>query len=109
MVDAYSLIKDIYARKGMVCIKFSDKNYTRINEITVDEALDRSEAIGEMTTENEVRHGETKELAQTLLQAASDARNQQAEMMKSGEFVTFRLKEKNKRMLELARANGNVR
>lgn len=106
MIDSYGLIDNIFAEKGNVVIQFSDRGYTRTNTMTVDEALDRSEAIKSMTTENEVRHGQTVELADWLLRAAAEARSQQAKMIKNGEFVDFRIKEKNLRMLELSRANG---
>ncbi len=108
MTDAYSLIRKIEGVEGNVVITISDKHKTKEINITVDEALDRAEAIKGMSVENEVRHGETQEMYINLLRAAGEARAQQAHMKRTGSFVDFRIKESNQRALEIERMTRRI-
>jgi len=99
--DAYSIIRKIEGIGGNVVITISDNNITKEIVVTVDEALDRAEAIGGMKLENEIRQGQTSEICSAFMHAAAEARAQQEKMARDGEFVDFKLKEKNRRALEL--------
>ncbi len=104
-VDFFSLIHSVEAYNGEVLITLRENNVTRANSMTVDEALDRAEAIGHLRLENIISHRQVKELYDMLMGAAAEARSQQEIMRRNGEFVDFRMKEVNKRRLEIHKAN----
>lgn len=107
-VDAYGLIRKIEAVEGGVVITISGGHVTKRIEITVDEALDRAEALRGMEIENSLKHGETFEMYTALMRAASEAREQQAHMERDGSFVDFRIKESNKRALEIEKLSRGI-
>ncbi len=107
-VDAYGLIRKIEAVEGGVTITIVDKHVTKKIEITVDEALDRAEALRGMVIENSLKHGETFEMYTALMRAAGEARAQQRHMERAGTFVDFRIKESNKRALEIEKLSRGV-
>lgn len=101
--DYYSLIRSIEADKGEVIIVLTDCSDSPPISITVDEALDRAEALKTLTLENTLRHRQVREIYDAFIGAAVKARAQQAVMSRNGEFVDFRLKERHRRKLELQR------
>lgn len=104
--DYFSVIKSVDAVAGNVVLTITKDHHTHYNTITVNEAIDRAEAISGMLMEDEKRQGQSAELLKALMDAACEARVQQSAMEKSGSFVDFRMKEKNLRHLEVHRARN---
>ncbi len=103
--DYYSCIQSIEAENGEVIILIKDASHNGVVVLTVDEALDRADAIRTLTLENTLRHRQVRELYDAFIAASMEARAQQLAMHKNGEFVDFRLKERNQRQLEIQQFN----
>lgn len=103
---AYDRVRKISAVNGFVVIR--PKGEEDIT-ITVEEALDRAEAIRGMTTENEFNHNTTKEMLKELMEAILAARRQQKALLDAGYYVEFALKREHVRALEIYKATRAIR
>lgn len=102
----YSLIKHVDAEAGFVLIHLNSSDPAVV--LSVEEALDRAEAINGLKVENQITHNQVKELYIAFMEATLLARRQQASMMKENKYVDFALKNRHLRQLELYNAQRGI-
>jgi len=104
----YNIIRHIRADAGFVVIDYVVNGSMQSKTISVDEALDRAEAIRGLTAEAEKTQGLNRELYTDFLEAVAEARRQQVKLLNEGKYVDFRLKEANVRKLEAYLAGRHI-
>jgi len=104
----FATIKSIVADGGFVVIKtYGDKGIGD-QTISVDEAVDRAEALRGLSFENEITHRQVDDIREALMVAALAAKQQQEDLKAKGTFVDFAIKLGNVRELEILKATGKM-
>jgi hypothetical protein len=102
----YSIIKGFLAEGGHVVILLNVDPWAKI--ITVDEALDRADALRGMLEENTTTHRMTADIHNNLMEVTLEAVRQQESLRREGKYVEYALRNNHLRQLELYRASKRV-